>query len=115
MAKASASTSKQVLIPTLHSGDIVIMDNLGLHGSSAVRCALRAVGAKRFFLPKYSPDLSPIEMLFSKLKHGLRKAAKCTHDAVYQANVEPLPIVHPIECANYFAKLAMLGPRVIPL
>jgi transposase len=91
MAKASASTSKQVLIPTLHSGDIVIMDNLGLHGSSA-------------FLPKYSPDLSPIEMLFSKLKHGLRKAAKCTHDAVYQTNVELLPIVHPIECANYFAK-----------
>ena len=43
-------------------------------------------------------------MLFSKLKHGLRKAAKRTHDAVYQAIIEMLPTVHPIECANYFAK-----------
>lgn len=94
----------QVLIPTLHTGDIVIMDNLGSHRSSAIRRALRAVGAKLFFLPKYSPDLNPIEMLFSKLKHGLRKAAKRTHDAVYQAIVELLPTVHPIECANYFAK-----------
>ena len=57
-----------------------------------------------FFLPKYSPDLNPIEMLFSKLKHSLRNAAKRTHDAVYQAIVELLPTVHPIECANYFAK-----------
>ena len=94
----------QVLIPTLHPGDIVIMDNLGSHRSSAVRRALRAVGVKLFFLPKYSPDLNPIEMLFSKLKHGLRKAAQRTHDAVYQAIVELLPTVHPIECANYFSK-----------
>ena len=67
---------EQVLIPTLQPGDIVVMDNLGSHKSSAVRRALRAVGAKLFFLPKYSPDLNPIEMLFSKLKHGLRKAAR---------------------------------------
>ena len=70
----------QVLIPTLQPGDIVVMDNLGSHKSSAVRRALRAVGAKLFFLPKYSPDLNPIEMFFSKLKHGLRKAAQRTHD-----------------------------------
>jgi hypothetical protein len=57
----------QVLIPTLQPGDIAIMDNLGSHRSSAVRHALRAVGAKLFFLPKYSPDLNPIEMLFAKL------------------------------------------------
>jgi transposase len=73
----------KVLIPTLRPGDIVIMDNLGSHRSSAVRQALRTVGAKLFFLPKYSPDLNPIEMLFSKLKHGLRKAAKRTGEAVY--------------------------------
>jgi hypothetical protein len=66
----------KVLIPTLHPGDVVIMDNLGSHRSSAVRRALRAAGAKLFFLPKYSPDLNPIEVLFSQLKHGLRKAAK---------------------------------------
>jgi putative transposase len=95
---------ERVLIPTLNPGDIVIMDNLGSHRGSAIRRALRAVGAKLFFLPKYSPDLNPIEMLFSKLKHGLRKAAKRTQDAVYQAVADLLPTVRPTECANYFAK-----------
>ena len=94
----------KVLIPTLHPGDIVIMDNLGSHRSIAVRRALRAAGAKLFFLPKYSPDLNPIEMLFSKLKHGLRKAAKRTLDTVYQAVAELLPTVEPVECANFFAE-----------
>jgi transposase len=94
----------QVLIPTLQPGDIVIMDNLGSHRSSAVRRALRAVGAKLFFLPKYSPDLNPIEMLFSKLKHGLRKAARRTQDAIYGALADLLPAVQSSECANYFAK-----------
>ena len=69
---------EKVLVPTLQPGDIVIMDNLGSHKGSAVRRAIRAAGAKLFFLPKYSPDLNPIEMLFSKLKHGLRKAARRT-------------------------------------
>ena len=94
----------KVLIPTLKPGDIVIMDNLGSHKSSAVRCALRSAGAKLFFLPKYSPDLNPIEMLSSKLKHGLRKAAKRTEIAVYNAIAELLPTVSSTECANYFVK-----------
>ena len=94
----------QVLIPTLQPGDIVIMDNLGSHRSSAVRRSLRAVGAKLFFLPKYSPDLNPIEMFFSKLKHGLRKAARRTQDAIYNALAALLHTVQPRECANYFAK-----------
>jgi putative transposase len=88
----------------LRPGDIVIMDNLGSHMSSAIRRVLRAAGAKLFFLPKYSPDLNPIEMLFSKLKHGLRKAAKRTQDAIYHAIVDLLPDVDPNQCANYFAK-----------
>jgi len=94
----------KVLVPTLRPGDIVVMDNLGSHRSSAVRSALRAAGAKLFFLPKYYPDLNPIEMLFSKLKHGLRKAAKRTEDAVYDAIADLLPTVRPAECQNYFAK-----------
>jgi transposase len=94
----------KVLVPTLSHGDIVVMDNLGSHRSSAVRSALRAAGAKLFFLPKYSPDLNPIEMLFSKLKHGLRKAAKRTEDAVYDAIADLLPTVRAAECQNYFAK-----------
>lgn len=94
----------EVLIPTLRPGDIVVMDNLGSHRSIAIRLALKAVGAKLFFLPKYSPDLNPIEMFFSKLKHGLRNAARRTQDALYNALVELLPTVRADECANYFAK-----------
>ena len=69
-----------------------------------VRRALRAARTKPFFLPKHSPDLNPIEMLFSKLKRGLRAAAERTLDAIYDAVVRPLPTVQPVECANYFAK-----------
>jgi transposase len=94
----------KVLIPTLHRGDIVVMDNLGSHKSGLVRRALKAVGAKLLFLPKYSPDLNPIEMFFSKFKHGLRKARARTHDAVYRAIADLLPEVRSHECANFFAK-----------
>ena len=66
---------EKVLLPTLRPGDIVIMDNLGSHKGKAVRQLIRAAGAKLFFLPKYSPDLNPIEQVFAKLKHLLRKAA----------------------------------------
>ena len=57
------------------------MDNLGSHRGKAVRRAIRQAGAKLFFLPKYSPDLNPIEQVFSKLKHGLRKAAARSYEA----------------------------------
>jgi transposase len=66
----------KVLVPTLKPGDIVVMDNLGSHKGKAVRRAIRSAGARLFFLPKYSPDLNPIEKLFAKLKHWLRKAAR---------------------------------------
>ena len=65
---------EQVLMPTLAPGDIVIMDNLSCHKSPAVRRAIEAVGAQLWFLPKYSPDLNPIELAFAKLKAILRKA-----------------------------------------
>src|SRR6266404_5161958 len=76
---------EQLLVPTLSQGDIVIMDNLGSHKGKAVRRAIRAAGARLFYLPKYSPDLNPIEQFFAKLKHWLRKAAQRTIDAVYNA------------------------------
>jgi transposase len=65
---------EQFLVPALSAGDIVIMDNLGRHKGQAVRRLIRSVGAKLFFLPRYSPDLNPIEQVFSKLKTLLRKA-----------------------------------------
>jgi transposase len=69
---------EQVLVPTLKPGDIVIIDNLGSHKGKAVRRAIRATGARLFFLPPYSPDLNPIEQVFAKLKTLLRKAAERT-------------------------------------
>ena len=61
------------------------MDNLGSHKANAVRRAIRAAGARLFYLPKYSPDLNPIEQFFAKFKHWLRKAAQRTTEAVYDA------------------------------
>ena len=94
---------EKVLMPTLKPGDIVVMDNLGSHKSKAVRRAIRQAGARLFFLPKYSPDLNPIEQLFSKLKHWLRKAARRTVETVCDAIGQILNRVTPLECANYFA------------
>jgi len=92
---------EQVLVPTLSSGDIVIMDNLGSHKSRAVRHAIRAAGAKLFFLPPYSPDLNPIEQMFSKAKTLLRKADERTVTATWKRIGTILHRFSPAECANY--------------
>ena len=63
---------EQVLVPTLTSGDTVVMDNLGSHKVAGVRKAIEAVGARLLYLPPYSPDLNPIEQAFAKLKALLR-------------------------------------------
>lgn len=93
---------EKVLVPTLRPGDIVIMDNLGSHRGKAVRHLIRSAGAKLFFLPKYSPDLNPIEQVFAKLKHLLRKAAARTIEAVCAAIGQLLGSFSAEECANYF-------------
>ena len=94
---------EKVLVPTLRPGDLAIMDNLGSHKGKAVRRAIRSAGAKLFFLPKYSPDLNPIEQVFAKLKHLLRKAAARTIETVVAAIGELLDTFTPQECANYLA------------
>jgi putative transposase len=100
---------EKVLLPTLRRDDIVVIDNLGSHRGKAIRRLIRAAGAKLFFLPKYSPDLNPIEQLFAKLKHWLRKAAKRSVDAVSNAIGEILGTVTSAECQNYFLN-AGYGP-----
>lgn len=92
---------RTLLVPSLHPGDIVIMDNLGSHRGKAVRRAIRQAGAKLLFLPKYSPDLNPIEQVFAKLKHHLRKAQARSYDALLQATAKLLDAFPPDECANY--------------
>jgi transposase len=83
------------LVPTLRPGDLAIMDNLGSHKGKAVRRAIRSAGTKLFFLPKYSPDLNPIEQVFAKLKHLLRNAAARTIETVLDAIGELLDTFTP--------------------
>ena len=83
-------------------GDLVMMDNLGSHKRKAIRRAIRSAGAKLLFLPKYSPDLNPIEQVFAKLKHMLRKAGPRTVDTLYESIGQPLSAFPPEECTNYF-------------
>lgn len=97
-----AAYVEKVLLPTLRPGDIVIMDNLGSHRGKNIRRLVRSAGAKLFLLPKYSPDLNPIEQLFAKLKHLLRKAAARTIETVCAAIGELLGAFTKKECANYF-------------
>jgi transposase len=92
---------EQILVPTLQQGDIVVMDNLGSHKGKAVRRAIRAAGAKLFFLPPYSPDLNPIEQVFAKLKTLLRKAEERTVEATWKRIGDLLDAFNPHECANY--------------
>ena len=92
---------EQFLVPTLAPGDVVVMDNLGSHKGKAVRGAIRSAGAKLLFLPKYSPDLNPIEQVFAKLKTLLRKADERTVEATWQQIGKLLDHFPPEECANY--------------
>ncbi len=93
---------EQCLAPTLRPGDIVVMDNLSSHKGQAVRQAIEARGARLVFLPPYSPDLNPIEMVFSKLKALLRKAAEKTVADLWQRIGILLDAFPPEECRNYF-------------
>ena len=93
---------EQVLVPTLHRGDTVILDNLPAHKGADVRRAVEAAGATLRYLPPYSPDFNPIENAFSKLKAALRKAAARTIDGLWDAIRDALPTITPAECANYF-------------
>ena len=92
----------QFLAPTLNPGDIVIADNLGSHKGRPPRDAIRAVGAKLFFLPPYSrPDLNPIEMMFAKLKTLLRKADERSIEATWRRIGDLLGVFSPQECSAY--------------
>lgn len=93
---------EKVLVPALKPGDIVILDNLSSHKAKAVRQAIRKAGARLIFLPKYSPDLNPIEQVFAKLKGLLRKAEARTVDTVCAATGQILDTFSSQECANYF-------------
>lgn len=94
---------EQVLAPTLITGDVVVMDNLGAHKVTGVREAIERRGAKVVYLPPYSPDFNPIENAFSKFKAFLRKAAARTIDTLEIAIRDALETFTPQDCASYFA------------
>ena len=90
-----------VLVPTLKPRDVVVLDNLSSHKGDAVRKAVRAVGARLLFLPPYSPDLNPIEQVFAKLKHLMRKAAERTVEATWKRSGKLLECFQSDECGRY--------------
>lgn len=94
---------REVLVPVLLPGDIVVMDNLGAHKNERTLALIRQAGAQVRFLPAYSPDLNPIEMMWSKIKSLLRKAQARTHSDLLTAIAAALRGVTPHDALGWFA------------
>ncbi len=93
---------EQVLVPELGPRDVVIMDNLSSHKRARTRELIEATGARLVFLPPYSPDLNPIELIFAKVKQLLRSLACRTQDALWQAMQFVLDQIRPQDAANCY-------------
>ncbi len=93
---------EHILAPSLKPGQIVVMDNLSSHIGPKVRHAIQAMGCQLQFLPAYSPDLSPIEEAFSKLKTFLRRVGACTHEDLWQALADALETITPHDALGWF-------------
>ena len=93
----------EVLCPTLRPGDIVVMDNLGAHKVSGIREAIEGCGAKLIYLPPYSPDLSPIERCWSKIKTALRAIGARTRRALESAIKKTLSTITESDALAWFA------------
>jgi transposase len=90
------------LCPQLRRGDVVVMDNLSSHKSPDVARAIEAAGARLMYLPPYSPDLNPIEPMWSKVKEALRAAAARTLDALGEAIGRAIASVTADDCLGFF-------------
>lgn len=93
---------EQVLVPQLQPGDLVVMDNLSSHKRARVQALIETRGAKLAYLPPYSPDLNPIELVFSKIKQLLRTLKSRTCDALWQSMQRVLDAVTPADAAHCF-------------
>jgi len=93
---------QQVLCPALKPGDVVVLDNLSSHKSSAVRASIEKAGAELLYLPPYSPDMNPIEQAWAKLKELLRAAQARTREALEQAIAEALQRITPENAKAWF-------------
>ena len=102
---AFESFVRETLCPTLRKGDLVVMDRLGAHRGPAVRELIEATGAGLLYLPPYSPDLNPIEEMWSKVKQHLRSAAPRTHDDLIDAMGDALRAVTASDARGYFGHI----------
>ena len=93
---------KHVLVPTLHQGEIVVMDNLSSHKSPEIRQMIEAAGAGLWYLPPYSPDLNPIEKMWSKIKALLRARKARGTEELYQAIRQALQQIKPQDARGWF-------------
>lgn len=101
---------EQVLAPRLHCGQTVVMDNLNTHHGERVRQVIEAKGCRLLYLPSYSPDLSPIELAFSKLKAILRRKGARTAEALQQAIAQALDAITAQDARGWFTHCGYL-PR----
>lgn len=93
---------EQVLQPTLVAGDIIVLDNLGAHRASRIEEIAKVCGAHVIWLPPYSPDFSPIELMWSKVKTYLRKVKARTQEELEKAIAEALETITLSDCLNWF-------------
>jgi transposase len=94
---------RELLVPGLRPGQVVVLDNLSVHKGDGVRALVEGAGCRLLFLPAYSPDLTPIEQAFAKLKQHLRRAAARTFDALAAAIGAALEAVTPADARAFFA------------
>jgi transposase len=94
---------KEILAPSLKRGDIVVMDNLGAHKNSRAMSLIEQAGARVEFLPAYSPDLNPIELMWSKVKSILRRVQARSHEQLLCAIRQALNSVSAQDARNWFA------------
>lgn len=102
---------EQVFVPTLHPGQIVLLDNLSAHKNSRVRAAIATRGCELWFLPTYSPDLSPIELAFAKIKAALWRAGAPTRAALEDAIATALDTITTADTQAFFKHC---GYRIVP-
>ena len=100
---------EQVLLPTLAPGDLVVLDNLGAHKSKRIERRLREHGCQLVFLPAYSPDFSPIEHAFSKIKQFLRDARAQTVETLIDAIADALRSITPYDAIGFFTQAGFLN------
>jgi transposase len=99
------------LVPRLRPGQTVLWDNLNIHKSATARALIEAAGCEVLPLPRSSPDFNPIELAFSKLKTGLRRAEARTFDAIVQATGTIFQTITSTDCHGYFRAAGYLPDR----